>query len=101
VGFRSRGIGACLGSKARYDQRVIRQFHCTEKKQLELLSVFMAGLELLAGSACNLSSLGGVNEGGSYTILSGLHSCANKTQLLLVHARLTEIRVSNTAMYTL
>lgn len=90
MGFWSRGMGACLGSKARLgplwwnDQRVKRHYHWTEKKQLELLSVSRAGLELLAGSACHLSSLGGVNEGGekgrmpvwvAYTLVLTKHSC--------------------------
>lgn len=33
-------------------------------KQVELLSVSRPGLEHLAGSACNLSSLRGGDEGG-------------------------------------
>lgn len=67
---------------------VIQHHHWTEMKQVDLLSVSRAGLELLAGSACNLSSLGGANEGGKkgrtplwvdYTLVLTEHSCFSFT----------------------
>lgn len=98
AGFRSRGIRDLFGVQTGFgplwwnDQRVIRRYHWTEKKQLELLSVSRAGLKLLARSACNLSSLGGANEGDekgrtpvwvAYTLVLTEHSCFSFTPGLL------------------